>query len=204
MKFLLLLILLLSCNVYPYIIKNYGFKTGITLSDWNVDFYANEVDKEFDILPGFTGGIFIEWLDEPYLSFISELNYIQKGTEYKILTEGATFWGEPDFDYINRLHYLSLPFLVKLKATESKLVPYLLFGFRYDYLISSSIESAEFQTQYDNFQNHNLGAELGLGFNFNLLQKHCLIEYRYSTHFNYLYQTSEEGYFSFTAKFLTS
>ncbi len=200
MKFLNIIIFIICSTLSSYAIKNYGFKSGITLSRWDVNFVQNVVDKEFLYLPGFTGGVFLEWLEEPYLTILSEFNYLQKGSRYKVLSEGENFWGEPDYDYINRLHYLSLPILVKYKATQNNYVPYLLIGFRYDYLISSSIESAEFKTKYDNFQNHNLGADFGLGFDFSLFERDFNLEYRFSSHFNYLFKTNSDGLLSFDIK----
>lgn len=190
-KLTIILLFLSAINIYAdinYIIKNYGIKSGISISNQDIDISEQSLvypilgGAKFLYRPGFTGGVFVEWFDEKYINLITEFNYSQKGTIYD--TNALT-----NRVYNNRMDYLCIPVLAKFKYPEYKLLPYFMFGFRYDYLLDSRIET-DF-ISYDKAKVGNVGTTLGVGFEFDAGGFPMLLEYKYNNQYANLLEDEE-------------
>lgn len=196
MKFKIIIIFLLTSFLplaadLNYLLKNYGIKGGLSVANQQFSvqpqsqlYYIIEGGR-FQPRPGFAFGIFAEWFDEPYINLVTELSFVQKGTVFN--TGGVTA-----HEYNNRLDYLSLPILAKLKYPDFDYLPYLLFGVRYDFLLDRAIQSEVLL--YDKSKTGNLGTTLGCGYEFTAGGFPLLIEYTYHNQYanlledeNYLY-----------------
>ncbi|MGD9706459.1 MAG: porin family protein [Candidatus Delongbacteria bacterium] len=194
-KYIFLLLISCAFNAsadMDYIIKNYGIKSGISISNQDLDISEQSLvypilgGAKFLYRPGFTGGIFVEWFDEKYINLVTELNFSQKGTIYD--TNALT-----NRVYNNRMDYLSIPVLAKFKYPEYEFLPYFLFGFRYDYLLNSSIETCDFMS-YENAKTGNVGTTLGIGFEFDAGGFPMLLEYKYHNQYASLLENEELMY----------
>ncbi|MFP4681515.1 MAG: porin family protein [Chitinispirillaceae bacterium] len=174
-----------------YILKEYGIKGGVSIANQKFtiepesQLYHIVKGGKFKYRPGFTGGIYAEWFNEPYINLVTELNYVQKGTIFN--TGGAT-WTE----YNNRMDYLSLPVMAKLKYPDIKYLPYLLFGIRYDYLLNRHIKSDVLL--YDKAKKGNLGISMGLGYQFDAGGFPLLVEYSYHSQYATLLEEDQYEY----------
>ena len=127
---------------------------------------------------GIDAGIFVEWLDMPILSFITEAQYIQKG-----VTEGFD-----DFIFARpRVDYISVPILAKVRLsippfTDSQYMPYMIAGPRVDLLINE-ITDRHFLS-FGKFKNIDYGASVGAGIEFSTIAPFRIdLEFRYSPNF---------------------
>lgn len=174
-----------------YILKDYGIKGGLSLANQVLSIepesqlYYIIKGAEFKLRPGFTAGIYAEWFNEPYINLVTEFNYVQKGTIYN--TGAAT-----PTEYNNRMDYLSIPVMAKLKYPDFRFLPYLLFGIRYDYLLSRHIESEIIL--YDESKSGNLGISMGAGFEFDALNFPLLLEYSFHSQYATLLEEDQHQY----------
>ena len=155
--FLSLIVILLNINYsQSQLIKNYGLQIGITSATQEyggTHFPLAELDLKRRI--GFVGGLYVEWLNVPHISVISQIEYVQKGMGIETIVTGPN---SPEplgtiTDY-SRLDYISLPILLKTSTQIKTMVAYLLLGPRYDYLIN--YESEFMSNVFDNFRRNVL------------------------------------------------
>jgi len=193
-KIYIALLFTMLCTIFAdtnYIIKNYGFKSGMSIANQECNIstesplYYIIKGAKFKYRPGFSGGVFVEWFDESYINLVTELNYVQKGTIYD--TGGVT-----NRVYNNRMDYLTLPVLAKLKYPKLNYLPYFLFGFRYDYLVNQNIETDILE--YSKSKSGNVGTTLGLGYEFNAGGLPLLIEYTYNNQYANLLEDDDYLY----------
>jgi len=176
------------------LIRDYGIKVGLasTNQNWNwsseTGVIANAKSRQ-----GFEGGLFIEWLNIPFLSFITEVNYIEKGSKVSTNIMVRTSQN-PDgtgqyFGYSTRINYLSIPILAKLRINEGILTPYILLGPRFDFKLSSSSSYNNNPGPLYEYKNNDLGGTFGIGVELRqiLLPLHLGLEFRYSPSFQYCY-----------------
>ena len=96
---------------------------------------------------GMTAGVFVEFLNIPGLSFVSELAYTQKGrkvTSEEIAASGA----EPGYlspgpaDASPRLDYVRFTMMVKVRAWHTGFVPYAALGPQFDFMVAKENDPA--------------------------------------------------------------
>ena len=198
MKFLTLIFLVLLIFDFStsnaQLIRDYGIKIGVTSTNqnWNwsseTGVIANSKSRQ-----GFDGSLFIEWLDIPFISLITEINYIQKGSEVTTNVMVTTAQN-PDgagqyYGYSTRINYLSIPILAKLRISGELLTPYILLGPRFDFKLSSNSSSDIGSAPIYEYKNNDLGGTFGIGLELRqaLLPIHLGAEFRYSPSFQYCY-----------------
>lgn len=182
---LLLIFISISCSIQAQIINNYGIKLGLISSDLTYNNFPTPLETERKL--GFIGGIFVEWFNNPIFSMITESEYAQKGSSYKIVVTGE---GGPEplgsKTYNNNLNYLSIPVYVKAKILASGLVPYVFAGPRVDFLLSYTTEFDS--TIFSKFKNTTFGGVLGLGIQpLQIIPLKPFIEFRYDIDFTNSY-----------------
>ena len=174
-----------------YIIKDFGIKSGISMANQEFDvdesslLYTLIKGADFKYRPGFTAGFFVDWFNERYINLVTELNFTQNGTIYN--TGGVTY---KEFD--NRLDYLYVSALAKLRYPDIWFLPYLLFGIRYDFLLNLSTESDV--VLYDDAKMGNMGITLGLGYEFIAGGFPVLLEYSYHNQYANLLEDEDHHY----------
>jgi hypothetical protein len=155
------------------LVRTFGFNLGYVYAKQNWD-YSSQLG--FDphntgAISGIATGVFMEFLDIPYFSLLTKVQYMQKGRTITVMEtipsstdpKGYIDLGNEDIKY--RLNYISIPILAKLRIETPMFVPYLAIGPCLEYLISypSSIV-------YDDFKKMEVtgtvtvGVELSLGF----------------------------------------
>lgn len=132
----LLTILLISANIgslaQAQMIRGYGIKAGLTLSDVHSPELtgAGGTPISFDTVhrTGFVALGFVEWLKASPLSIITEAGYVQRG--FAIEFEGRDAQNNPTgkFRTEDRFDYLQLVVLAKLRLPQTRLSPYIIIG----------------------------------------------------------------------------
>jgi len=170
------------------LLKSYGIKIGIASARQSWDYnptssvYANSVSRN-----GLDIGIYGEWFNIPFLSFVSECHYIQKGggvSKYEDMWYTYPTWKVTFFNgYFPRVNYISVPLLAKMRINWRTFNPYILIGPRFDYSLSSNNMLA-----YNNIKKLDVGATMGIGVGlFSKSSIHFGAEFRYSPSFNDIY-----------------
>jgi len=115
---------------------------------------------------GFTAGAFVELLNMPVLSFVVDAAYAQKGrvvtpeevAESPYHASGLSTGpagGRPGLDYIH------LSMLMKLRAGKAALVPYLLLGPRFNFLVGTRDDPGHV---FDHYRKSDIGVSMAAGF----------------------------------------
>jgi len=169
----LCIIALASSFADAQLVRTYGFNIGYIHAKQNWD-YSPQLGFDPHMsgtISGIGGGLFVEFLDVPYLSLLTKAQYVQKGRTISVMgtmvsstnPNGYIETGMMDIKY--RLNYISVPILAKLRIETPMFVPYLAIGPRLEYLVSHPTSVV-----YDNFKKMEVtgtvavGVELSLGF----------------------------------------
>lgn len=170
----------ISTTLQAQFIRSYGIKVGGSLAKQVWDYSINssmEPDNRF----GLNIGGFVEFLDVPFLSVVAEADYTQKGMKLNLPTTGPD---SPDIigttTLNNRIDYLSLFLLGKIRYNLVLFSPYLIAGPRADIELGRDIEKG-FETSYKDFKKGNFGLTIGVGTELiKVLPLSLLAEFRYN------------------------
>lgn len=159
MRIILVVLMTFTGVSQAQLIRAFGFKVGISFA---------KHDLEGFILPeeiirrrtGVTGGLFVEWLNLPVLSLVTQIEYSRRGTGIEITRTDSH--GNPAgiFRINSRLDYLSLPVFVKLSESSTAISPYLMGGIRFDYLFD---HSQFLEDIYNQFRKGAVGGIVAIG-----------------------------------------
>src|SRR5450759_2255703 len=136
-------IALLASSISAQVVRSYGLKVGAVQAEQHWEYTPQSGLSNSGISPiwGIDAGVFIELFNFPMFSFLTEINYIEKGRTLTVL-ESIPANNEQGFidlglrDFKNRFIYISIPFLVKLRAENETVIPYFAAGIRFDHLVS--------------------------------------------------------------------
>ncbi|MGA3286870.1 MAG: outer membrane beta-barrel protein [Bacteroidota bacterium] len=153
------------------IVRTYGFNIGYVHAKQNWD-YSPQLGFDPHMsgtISGIGGGAFVEFLDIPYFSLLTKVQYIQKGRTITVMEtmvsstnpNGYVDIGMADIKY--RLNYISVPILAKLRIETPICVPYLAIGPRFEYLISYPSNVV-----YDEFKKMEVTGTVAVGMEFSL------------------------------------
>ena len=165
------------------LLKSYGIKVAYTSANqtYTSDFSGS---YRYDHRSGFNAAAFGEWLNTPFVSVVTQVEYAQRGMRTSILDHTV---GVPmPLNYVtidNRVDYLSMLPLLKLAVPLSVLRPYILAGPRFDFLLGYKSTPAKYGygDAFENFKKSSYGASLGLGAELtNVLPVVVSIEGRYN------------------------
>ena len=159
----LCVLVLICANESPsQLIKGYGIKLGLTSADQKINYFLHG-DLETKRRLGFISGVYVEWLDIPFISVITEADYTQRGNGFKIpvTTEVGSQIGNKTF--YSRLDYLSIPVLAKFTLSGTIISPYIFAGPRFDFLLGYKSDGNSFTDLYERFKKNIFGGTVGLG-----------------------------------------
>ncbi len=165
MKFFIVILLSLTflcpTNVSAQTIKTYGAKLAVTSA--GQDFYYTMFDPNIKRRIGFNAAVFVEWLDIPFFSIVTQVEYAQRGRGVEFILTGSS--GPEEIGRItlyDRLDYLSIPMLAKFTLPAGTISPYLSFGPRLDFLLGYKSEMNS-NSVFDNFRKTNVGGTVAIG-----------------------------------------
>ena len=132
---------------------DYGFEIGMNRATQDFD-CDGPYKYETDSRPGFRAGVFAEFGLTDRLYIDAGLHYVAMGMYYD--------WGF--YRAKNRLHYLSLPVLLRarLQPSSSDASLYVLAGPRVDILVAKEPDPW-FESIYDDLATLGFGVDLGVG-----------------------------------------
>lgn len=166
--FLSLVFIALVAPAHAQIIRGYGVKAGLTYSNVrspDLDFGGSGTSISFDTerRPGVAIFGFVEWLDMPFFSIVTEAGYVQRGFQYvEEMRTGPGSGGyieEQTFD--TRFDYLSMAALARLRWPSGALTPYVLGGPRLDFFLGGDPD--EEGTLASSYASTSLGSTFGVG-----------------------------------------
>ncbi len=176
------------------IIRGYGLKVGTTISNQEWE-YSQESGLSYasfntDNRIGINIGVFAEILDMPFVSIVTEVNYIQKGMKKEIpITTTAQPDGTGEFiTWDTRLDYINISALGKVRLNYGIFTPYLLFGPKIDFEINKKNSLDPNNIFEENYNKNRFGLNVGLGTEINLISFNVLTEFLYDMDLNELYK----------------
>jgi hypothetical protein len=180
------------------LIRDYGLKIGLasTNQNWNwspeisqtgIVFTSTKAHQNIDIAG------FIEWLNIPFFSLLTEVHFIRKGSDATtniVVTTIASPDGNGQFlSYSTKINYLSVPILAKLRMSGPLLTPYIIAGPRFDYYLSGSGDNL-----LNDFKKIDIGGTFGVGVeSASNLPIQMGLEFRYSPDFQDCFSSSGSG-----------
>ena len=132
--FLVFAFLFIGSISQAQILRGYGIKIGTTISNQNYDYSSSSglsalsFDSESRV--GLNIGVFAEFLNLPFISIVTEANYIQKGMKKEIPITTTT---QPDgtgefITWKTSVDYINLSAFGKLRFNIRDFSPYVLIG----------------------------------------------------------------------------
>ncbi|MBN1214625.1 MAG: PorT family protein [Candidatus Lokiarchaeota archaeon] len=188
-------IILFVIVIFGYTILNsqmnlsYGVKAGCTMANQKFDFTDYELNHETQYRYGFDVCFFMEIFNQKTVSLLVETHYLQKGMNKKItILDEEIFGGSYTKETTNRIDYLALPFLAKLKFKFVHSSLYLIAGPQFDILLGYNTKY--YTVPYKDFNKFDLSASMGMGYEFQIRDFNILLlEFRYSPSFTNSYET---------------
>jgi len=181
----LLLICLDGSNAQ--LIRGYGFKIAVTSASHSYE-YSNPPWPGFGPKTvrrvGVNAGFFVEWLDLPFFSVLTPVEYTQRGVghEYVLTLNDPTPIGKA-VDY-RRVDYVSIPILLKMRVSLGLLEAYVFVGPRADILLGYQEDVPNISSVYKDFKKLTTGGSFGIGIESdNLLLSSLFLEIRYNADF---------------------
>jgi len=175
-----------SIPIRAQLIKSLGVKGGLSYAsqDWKSMDQPNYFD-EIKLRQGYDIAFYAEWFNQPLVSLLTEIHYIQKGTKWKINIPITTVQfpdGTGQFLSVSGetwADYLSIPLLAKVQYDLEGYSTYLVVGPRFDYFINNHTGSV-----LENFSKWDFGGTIGIGFETNSISSFIFgAEFRYSPNF---------------------
>jgi len=167
-----------------------GVKLGLSLANQEFD-YTNIDGLDFKYRTGLAAGVSAEFFNDRTVSLVAEVDYIQKGfKEEHVITVGDGPQPVGTISNDNRFDYLSIPLYAKITWRKPVVAPYILLGFRFDYLLSYKTDTNWYDDIYSDFKDYDLGGSFGVGGEYKISSKYkVLLEGRYSPAASYAYKT---------------
>ena len=180
--FVCLIIFTISATaVNAQFVRGWGLKAGATFSKQEWDYSSSPGDPEKYNRTGLNVGVFVELLNNPLFTIVTEANYVQKGAESNVTVPLPG----PDAEITSdkRIDYINFAALGKVRINLGIIRPYVLAGPKIDFEIEKT-NSEPFQ---DNFQKGRWGFKVGVGSKVNILPINLFAEILYDADFNDLY-----------------
>lgn len=193
MKKIYLIIILFTfiSSSHPQCLRSYGVKIGATIANEDWDSSQLPTDFEPDSRWGLNLGVFTEFINIPYFSLVTELNYVQKGMIEEDIPVTTITNPDGTGEYVTwdtRVDYLNFSALGKLRLDFSLFTPYLVIGPKVDFEINLENSLGSANDVEDNFNKIMYGVKLGGGTEVKLASFSLLAEILYDYNFNDLYE----------------
>ena len=159
---------------HAQILRSFGLKAAYTSANQSINSSSEGLDRR----PGVCAALFAEWLNDPCVSVVSQVEYVQRGTRFTVHpTIPELFWMHWNVDI--RIDYLSMPLFFKVRLPLTVLTPYIFGGPRLDVLLSH--RSTDLDIDYLDPKKSSFGASVGIGVEIaHLLPGQLLVEGRYN------------------------
>lgn len=177
---LFVFIILTSLN-YAQFVRGFGIKVGTTISNQNWDYIASLPDADYN-KTGFNAGVFAEFLNVPFISIVTELNYVQKGMNTDLYVSTATNPDGTGEKLEGSFYYFNISALGKLRYNLGIISPYIAAGPKVDFELSRS----SLLEKWNDVKKNRIGAKIGIGSEVNLQVVNLLVEFMYDTDFTKL------------------
>ncbi|RPI01357.1 MAG: PorT family protein [Calditrichaeota bacterium] len=174
-------------------IRAFGFKAGgIQASQtWEYSGWLSGMQIYDQARTGWSIGGYVEWLNTPLISVITEVQYLQKGAKEEInisTVENPEGSGET-MSLAPRLDYVSIPLLAKIRTKTSQATLYGLGGPTIDFLKSHNEQATG--AVFSEIKSPELGIAMGAGLDFPIISQCTLgAEFRYRSALQYAYSNS--------------
>jgi hypothetical protein len=187
--------ILLLCPVllFGQFLDNKGVKIAYTSSNISHSIF----DDFSSSRSGFNAGLFVEFGKFKLLSFVTNIEYAQKGFIEEQVETGED-GPEPikNVEANTRLDYLSIPLFLKVRYPDSKYEPYVILGPRFDHLFNKKngvykFTKVDFKSESANYFDKNIfGSSFGVGFNLPKFSRlNTFVEFRYNVDFSDSYSS---------------
>ncbi|MGE5432952.1 MAG: outer membrane beta-barrel protein [Syntrophomonadaceae bacterium] len=216
---LLFIIILFNCFIIvpinAQIINEYGIKSGMAYASHTWGYLNFDTQTNPNFLTGISARAFADFLNTSYFNIEAEIGFSQKGANlnyYNLLPRPLPN-GDVDFPPTdeftttqNRLNYVNVSLMGKIKYEFGIFAPYLLLGPQFNYLVGKDIGQNGYETMdFRNGKGHLIfpidpiynrlykdiwGFSTGLGSVIKLLRINLLVEYRFEKDITYNYNES--------------
>ena len=188
---LLLLSIINPQSLQAQLIRSFGFKIGGNIADEDWNYKAGILsDVKNTSRFGLDLGAFVELLDLPVMSIITEIDYTQKGMKYDLPVTGESSPEQIGTQTINnRIDYLSILVLGKARYNLILFSPYIIAGPRVDIEINKNVDKG-LNIIFKDFKKNNFGLTFGIGTELiKILPVSLLAEIRYNLDLSDVYST---------------
>lgn len=153
------------CHSHAQLVHSYGVKVGIAQAsqNWNYSGMFTGVTVYQKPRLGLNVGVFVEWLNIPVISVMTEVHYIQKGAEDEYEVRTVQFpEGTGEMRTLSpRIDYLSIPLLAKLRYETPYISLYSFGGPRFDILTGNNNDASG--AVFNEFKSSEYGLTFGAG-----------------------------------------
>lgn len=184
-----IILIILTIDSHAQILKTYGAKVAFTSANQDFDFSPFNIETKSR--NGFNFAVFAEWLDIPFFSVVTQIEYAQRGMGEEFVLTGPDSPEEIGRTAkYNRLDYLSIPLLAKFIIPMQIISPLIIIGPRFDILLGYKSDDGLNNSVYDSFKRTNFGGTIGIGGQtIDLLPVQIILELRYNFDFSDSYST---------------
>jgi hypothetical protein len=191
-KFLIIAVVLLLCStLQAQFIKSIGFKIGGTSSQQKHSYQLDKtvIEDNPDCKIGYNFGVFGEFLNNPVLSLIAEMNYVEKGFQRELeLTNLEHPDGTGEKIILTAgINYFNFSALAKARLQGNFCTPYVFLGPKLDIELNKSDDSPMLPGM-ENFNKVRFGFKAGMGTEIYLFGITFLAEVIYDKDLGYLYK----------------
>ena len=189
--FLALILVTFISTSQAQFVRGYGIKLGTTVSNQDWEYVPSlNVTLNPDNRLGLNIGFFAELLNNPILSIVTEVNYVQKGMKTDI---EKTTVSNPDgtgefITWDTRVDYINLSALGKIRVKLGIVSPYVIAGPKIDFEINKVFSLNEANSVEENFNKNRIGFKVGIGAEINLMSLNLIFEFLYDADFNELFE----------------
>ena len=157
---IILLLWFLPIIINAQNIKSYGLHLGVNFSKHDYKgFLILEDNLKRRI--GFTGGLYVEWLNSSIFTIVTQIEYLQRGEGNQITKTDINGNPAGTVTTNSRLDYLSFPVFGKITIPIQTKSIYTMTGIHYDILLGHS----EFMENiYSKLSTKVIGGIIGIGF----------------------------------------
>ncbi|HXF90298.1 MAG TPA: outer membrane beta-barrel protein [Candidatus Nitrosotenuis sp.] len=185
--------ILISVTVCSQTVRTFGLKAGLVNSGQTWKYSGtfagfSPFDKRVSSV-GLSG--FVEWLDIPFLSIVTEIGYIHKAAaDDVILTSETSPEGIGTKTVKPGINYLTIPLLLKVHYGLPVGTAYIIGGSRYDIMINKNEDAKG--AVFDDFKTYDFGYIIGAGYELPInLFNPIALEARYSPSIQKIYSSDK-------------
>jgi len=176
-------LLLISFSIsYSQVVKNFGLKSGITLSNqsWEETHLSN--DYVFNASPGLYEAFTFDFMDKEFWQLSADIGFYQSASKSE-RSPFPSYIHEANSSFNFKFGFIFVNPVIKLKIPIKSFTPYILFAPRFDYYYSKFSNN---ETNYFNIEVNKFiyGFNIGEGVAYNFKKISFFAEYQFMYSFN--------------------